>query len=181
MFPLTCGWESIWRRCRSSLDLGSGSSAFRAALAGAKPRRRATWMWCSFWTRCQRQISGPTAPCWTGCRNGNGYAGLCQEKGSSWPGSLRTSFNFAMIPGPSWGPWIRCWRKSRRGTSTGRSGQGLAMCTTCAPTIWSMKKAWTFCGTCINLLDLPSRPLPTCKRGNMPGRNRSCVYSSFRR
>lgn len=43
MFPLTCGWESIWRRCRSSLDLGSGSSAFRAALAGAKPRRRATW------------------------------------------------------------------------------------------------------------------------------------------
>lgn len=56
---------------------------------------------------------------------GTGYAGLCQEKGSSWPGSLRTSFNFAMIPGPSWGPWIRCWRKSRRGTSTGRSGQGL--------------------------------------------------------
>ena len=66
--------------------------------------------------------------------------GFVSGKGSSWPGSLRTSFNFAMIPGPSWGPWIRCWRKSRRGTSTGRSGQGLAMCTTCAPTIWSMKK-----------------------------------------
>ena len=90
-------------------------------------------------------------------------------------------FQFAMIPGPSWGPWIRCWRKSRRGTSTGRSGQGLAMCTTCAPTIWSMKKAWTFCGTCINLLDLPSRPLPTCKRGNMPGRNRSCASCCSRR
>ena len=50
-------------------------------------------------------------------------------------------FQFCHDTRPLLGTLDQVLEKITEGTSTGRSGQGLAMCTTCAPTIWSMKKS----------------------------------------